>query len=317
MLNLPEKYKKCSGVLEQQAMPTGNIYHYTNWLSLKGILETQSIWLSDYKYLNDTSEVKYAIKIISDYVLRKCSENMRTPFWEPHFALMEKIAFEFFICSFCERDNYLYAWRSYANDGAGFSIGFKKEFFKSAPIEKDSQISPINNLGKTQNPLLFGRTKIYYNIEELLPSIDELISITEEDLGGIDLLNVTPSSIIEINKTALYFTATLLPYLTSIKHKAYSEEHEYRLYEFADNKNDTQKFFTPGIFAEAPHLSSKKRSYFAFDLSCISEIWIGPRLNFEHAKSDILKILHALKIEGHAVDGIEIIPSGIPYKNFI
>jgi hypothetical protein len=50
MLPLPEKYKKCSKILEQQAMPKGNIYHYTNWGGLKGILENQKIWMSDYKY---------------------------------------------------------------------------------------------------------------------------------------------------------------------------------------------------------------------------------------------------------------------------
>jgi hypothetical protein len=206
----------------------------------------------------------------------------------------------------------LYAWRGYANDGTGFSIGFKKEFFKSGPIETlTSQSSPIESPEEKQKPMLFGRTKAYYNIEELLPGLDELISITEQDLMGIDLQNDKQK--LEIFG---YLTATLLPYLTSIKHEAYFEEQEYRIYELA-NDNKAQKFFAPSPITESPHLGSQRKSFFAFDLSYISEIWVGPRLNFEHAKSDILKILHALKQEGRAVGDIEIIPSGIPYKNFL
>lgn len=35
------------------------LYHYTNYKGLKGILETQTLWATHYKGLNDTSEIKH------------------------------------------------------------------------------------------------------------------------------------------------------------------------------------------------------------------------------------------------------------------
>lgn len=76
-----------------------------------------------------------------------------------------------------------------------------------------------------------------------------------------------------------------------------------------------QTFYTHGGDVNKPHLNSKKRAYFQFDLSSISEIWVGPKLNFEHAKHDIEKVLLSLKGGGKIIGEVKIIPSGIPYKN--
>ena len=34
-----------------------NLYHYTTWEGLQGILETQTLWATHYKFLNDYSEI--------------------------------------------------------------------------------------------------------------------------------------------------------------------------------------------------------------------------------------------------------------------
>jgi hypothetical protein len=36
-----------------------NLYHYTTWEGLKGILKTQSLWATNYKFLNDYSEIVF------------------------------------------------------------------------------------------------------------------------------------------------------------------------------------------------------------------------------------------------------------------
>ena len=41
-----------------------------------------------------------------------------------------KKGYKAYVCSFCENGDYLPAWRYYGGDGAGFSIGFKKNYFK-------------------------------------------------------------------------------------------------------------------------------------------------------------------------------------------
>ena len=37
------------------------IYHYTNYIGLKGILKSRTLYMTDYRKLKDPSEIKYAI----------------------------------------------------------------------------------------------------------------------------------------------------------------------------------------------------------------------------------------------------------------
>lgn len=50
-----------------------NLYHYTTWEGLQGILETQTLWATNYKFLNDYSEIvllkNKLISLIHPYVL--------------------------------------------------------------------------------------------------------------------------------------------------------------------------------------------------------------------------------------------------------
>ena len=46
------------------------IYHYTGFEGLKNILQTRRIWMTSYEYLNDPSEVNYAVSEIKN-LLRK------------------------------------------------------------------------------------------------------------------------------------------------------------------------------------------------------------------------------------------------------
>lgn len=110
--------------------------------------------------------------------------------------------------------------------------------------------------------------------------------------------------------------AALLPFLSAIKHDAYEGEFEHRIYTSMPKSISLQTFFSPGGNLDKPHLNSKKRAYFQFDLDNISEIWVGPNLNFEHAKYDIEKLLQSLKKDGKKIEEIKIIPSGIPYKKW-
>jgi len=161
----------------------------------------------------------------------------------------------------------------------------------------------------------FGRSKVYYGCNELADSIKNLATIIEDDLVKNDAFGNSENAVKVRLQISQYFLATLLPYLTSIKHEAYGEEQEYRIYTLLDKSSRKQKFFTAGDSIEAPHISSKKRVYFKFDIQNVSEIWIGPRLNFDHASSSIEQIFSLLASQGHDTSKIKICRSGIPYKN--
>jgi len=54
------------GLVREKSVQT--IYHYTSVDALVGIVETQSVWLSDYSYLNDKREMVHGLEIVSEVV---------------------------------------------------------------------------------------------------------------------------------------------------------------------------------------------------------------------------------------------------------
>jgi hypothetical protein len=42
------------------------LYHYTDGVGLKGIMESQTIWFTEYRHLNDPSELLHGIEMAHD-----------------------------------------------------------------------------------------------------------------------------------------------------------------------------------------------------------------------------------------------------------
>src|SRR5579871_5811987 len=110
--------------------PETPLFHYTSFEGLSGILKTKQLWLTDHKYLNDPSEIEHGKKIVLEHIEKNIPSN---PELLDHFKnkIIDIIdnGYKTFITSFCQKEDYLPAWRYYGGDGAGFSIGFKKEYF--------------------------------------------------------------------------------------------------------------------------------------------------------------------------------------------
>jgi len=45
---------------------TNPLYHYTDGRGLKGIIESETIWFTDYRHLNDPSELSYGVEMARD-----------------------------------------------------------------------------------------------------------------------------------------------------------------------------------------------------------------------------------------------------------
>lgn len=122
------------------------IYHYTTLEGLKGIIESNSIWLSDYSYLNDATEIQHGIKLVS----LVASEMIEAPKYASSKELIqswinniEKVQHRVCIASFSSDGDSLSQWRSYGNIAIGFNsnltIGYASEtYFR--PVEYDAHI---------------------------------------------------------------------------------------------------------------------------------------------------------------------------------
>jgi DUF2971 family protein len=302
MLQVPERYSKCVEILESHARPSGPLFHYTNKAGLVGILQSQQLWLTEYAKLNDAHEIQYGVQIIREHIFSQViSENIRL-FWDSIFTDIHTIVsniFDFYICSFCMEQNHPYAWQNYANDGAGFSIGFKKEFFIGYTELPEEH-------GDAPN---FGRGKVYYDYNFLAKYIIDLVNIVQNDLIKENALRNTEDAKIKRDYIAKYFWVTLFPFLISLKRKIFEKEREHRIYTSMPQSISLQKLITYDDNPDLPHSNAKKRVYFNFDLQNISEIWVGSKLDFEPTKHEIEKILSLLRTQGKRVEEIKIIDS--------
>ena len=139
-----------------------NLYHYTTWEGLKGILKAQSLWATNYKFLNDYSEIvlfrdklvslifptvlegyKQLIthkpslkgKIQKDGGLKRIVQHDAEVLIDSQYRALGS---EIYILSFCGEpekrsiaDNGLLSqWRGYAGGTGGFSVGFDSRIIK-------------------------------------------------------------------------------------------------------------------------------------------------------------------------------------------
>ena len=107
-----------------------NIYHYTDYEGLKKILSSRILRLTDYRYMNDPTELQYGQETIKNIILKSDI---------PHKLIMWNIldgyvkhtnqTWKIYIVCFSFSKDKLSLWRNYAKNGTGFAIGFK-DYFK-------------------------------------------------------------------------------------------------------------------------------------------------------------------------------------------
>ncbi len=108
------------------------LYHYTTINGLMGILPNSSIWASDARFMNDSSELSYATDLIVRVVDEEL-EKVADPALKELFELRRGFTaiFDFgyeprpFIACFCEDGDLLSQWRGYARGQAGISLGLR------------------------------------------------------------------------------------------------------------------------------------------------------------------------------------------------
>lgn len=206
---LMKKLESYQNSLEKE--PTSSLFHYTSYEGITRILQSRRLWLTDHKYLNDPSEIEHGKHIIINSIQSHITNLNNINFLR--FLLNEIIdnKYKTYIFSFCENPDYLPAWRYYGNNGSGFSVGFKKEYFTS----------PLNQPCPRDAMLLF---QIKYSENAFSQEINRIFETAEEVLPGWhenDFNFIMPylSSLI----------SNLIAILPTVKNSDYKDEKEWRL----------------------------------------------------------------------------------------
>ncbi|MDQ3563310.1 MAG: DUF2971 domain-containing protein [Pseudomonadota bacterium] len=120
------------------------IYHYTTVDALQKIIESQSLWLTDYAYLNDSSEVQHGLQIAhealrdfgSDQVIAKIFANVV----DSPIELLPRLC----VACFSLDGDSLSQWRAYSRGSSGVAIGFElTQFFDGIGYPRQANLSRV------------------------------------------------------------------------------------------------------------------------------------------------------------------------------
>ncbi|MEY4879112.1 MAG: hypothetical protein RJB62_581 [Pseudomonadota bacterium] len=212
---------------ERENSVTYPLYHYTTARGLAGIIESQKIWFTDYRHLNDPSELVHGLntaietaKVLSEGqdariqdLFKAFSNMLRLEHFEEYF--------DFYIASFSRVRDDLGQWRAYADNGKGFAIGFSAELFSISDKRPDDKPPEF------VSPVVYGDSAIS---ERHALALSKMRGIFQDILNsGVDLssLEVRMEFVGALIKRVIA-SPIIFNCLTS-KHPAYEHESEVRL----------------------------------------------------------------------------------------
>jgi len=117
-----------SRILSQRELPV-RLYHYTNRTGLVGISTDRTLWATDIRFLDDTSEVRYSRELLRDRAVHLQPE-LDTEYGGHVSGLAARILADAltipqtYVASLCEEGDNLTLWQSYGDRGHGFALGF-------------------------------------------------------------------------------------------------------------------------------------------------------------------------------------------------
>jgi hypothetical protein len=197
--------------------PPDIIYHYTNDIGLKGILETGRLWLTDVFQLNDPSELSHGFEIAiialsSKVASAKPASKQFAQFVADCFKRMGiQGSAQFFVCAFSSCGDDLGQWRAYADNGRGYALGFDGKVLEKAFFDSGNADS---------FPITYDDAQ--------LAKLDSAIIDAYFRLVDLEMILQSGASTVDIAVLCTHLTIYLLNVAIFFKHKAYENEKEYR-----------------------------------------------------------------------------------------
>lgn len=267
------------------AIPDETLYHYTSLQGLMGIVGSRTLRASDIRYMNDSTELIYALNLLQTTIASRTypnpEQNAALSIFSAWLREQINVGPMLFSASFRANGNLLSQWRGYSNHGKGISLGFNPQAIKA--------------LADKQH---FSLGRCLYSVTEQQALADEIVSIVVS-------MHAEDS---DLHKALDDIEGDLLGICALLKHPSFAEEQEWRLVSPAFmSVGDKPIAFREGKAMLVPHYLFKLETNGAIALD---HVYVGPTPNSElsvNALSHYLKGEDALPARG-------ISDSQIPYR---
>jgi Protein of unknown function (DUF2971) len=228
--------------------PPRLLYHYTKADGLVSILSSQTLWATDYRFLNDSTELTYARELfeaaLAQRIHRARSRDVRNGLSRLQ-AVMDLVADpSLLVACFCEHGDLLSQWRGYAA-GSGYSIGFSTNDWAN------------QDDGPAQFPTRLAR--VVYGRARQLREIDGFLTRLSGALRGVKGGTV-PMRNKQIVAAILSHTAELAGLLIRLKHPAFEAEHEWRVIALVGEAQPGDLSYRPSAIGPIPYVPLRLRN---------------------------------------------------------
>jgi hypothetical protein len=202
------------------------VYHYTSAEALLKIVDKNSIWATDIRYLNDVKEREHCLNMMGERLPEflkihepQCGHDLAT-------ALSKIDNSEWhipYIASFSRDADSLPQWRSYCPNGNGVSISFRVEALKGCTLTKEPIMDRFPPPQATLAP-------VQYLADNDVQMVDSLLNDCIKELEDWHhLQSVTPIEEKTRADDDYVLTSIMSRKCSLVKHASFSSEMEYRL----------------------------------------------------------------------------------------
>ncbi len=288
----------------QRPLTTGKyVYHYTTLPAFKGIVESQEFWLTDYAYLNDSSEVRHGVHLAReefDAALSGATPEtaavLRT-LLDPPPERQPRICVS---CFSFARDS-LTQWKGYGREHVSVGIGIEPvAFFQGLAYPRELSLAPIIYDLQAKRELLRG-------------FFHDWAALRDRDLSAGD---------VQLDAYESLPRGGLFELLSMMKDAVFSDEREFRFVYQEDPEGvisrlegrAPKRFRVTGDIL-VPYTTTKDlgRRSSVFDTSrnrlTLHEIVVGPHPHAELIRSGIRELL-----EARGYSGVDVNLSTVPFR---
>ncbi|HEV2566731.1 MAG TPA: DUF2971 domain-containing protein [Microvirga sp.] len=204
------------------------VYHYTDIFAFSEIVRKGNIWASDYRTLNDKTELSFGLSIMEMSLAYRAEipdleEDLRSEVLE-ELALARRgggLGLYVFSASFCKKGNVLSQWRAYGRQD-GIAIGFSRQYLEEKAAAGGFVTGPVFYYfeeGHNASALIKSR----------LPALRSQLKTQE----SVDVPKEFQQEIRDFGRTRI-IRRWLAETAAFIKHPAFAEEVEWRCVLVAD-----------------------------------------------------------------------------------
>jgi hypothetical protein len=291
---------------QERTVVDAPLYQYTDVNGLRGIFDSRQMWFTDYRFLNDPSEFSHGMETAKRMLSHaKTGADENVCWFLDHVAETYShgnvsATLAFFVASFSCASDDLGQWRSYADGGRGFAVGFAPMMFS---VQDAPNQSPDENA--FCGPVLYKEAEVQERHRLAVEkAIESIRSASKADAKAMRNSAISRPFMRDLAKRLM--AAPLIWNAVTSKHPAYEREREVRL------------VMTGPWEKLGPYVKTRSRGsdlipyiHYPWDVhkpGAVAEILVGPAA--PPGAEEAVRLL----IAGYGATGIEIRRSDIPYR---